>query len=773
MADDIRKLLDSYNANTLWEMANAAGLRVTDERGKRLGKKALIRKMEQEFFTRERVLDSLSRLNERERAVLNRLLLRGGVASTRSLRRETHRAGLVTVDDQPPRGRGSHYYHSVPYAQGYAGHPHRHKSTEFVDVIARLTYHGLVFSKDAPLTTGNTPYKLQFHPGATLFVPQAVRRHLPEPEPIPAEAAWQPEETLGGDPALLLRDLYLYWDFVRRHKVSLLKNGQVGKRSLKAINAILLVPDPTLEKARREEDTERLYLLRLLLEGLSLVCRQGGSLRLCGDDPLHIPPFWSWSEPRQIQACLKAWTEMRPLGNKAVSSQYYPRAAHARQVLLDTLKAMMPAAWIEIEELVEEIADRDPNFLFAEHSRLQDQQRRWSYYYSSIKDLLDKLVKAEQKFVRRCVTGFLHQIGAVELGRVGQRWVALRLTPVGQALVRGETPPAPAEAHQGRLIVQPNFQVMALGPVSLAHLAWLDLCAERTRADRGAFEYRISRDSIYRAQQLGLDARQVLHFLQELHGGDLPQNVRRSLEEWHAHHERIVFRSGVDLLQAADGDLLASFLDDDRIGPLLARGVAPDVAFIAQGQAKELIAALVQRGLFPAVSGDQPSSADKSVLIAADGTIRPVHAVSSLHLRGRLARLAEEQPDGTWKLTPRSVRRAGGSRQKVLRLLEELGRLHRGRLPEGLVAQLKAWGNYYGNAAHETLTLIEFHDRNALTELLAHPDLQPFLRPFPTQDRPLAVVVDGQLAAVREVLARLGVHLREGLDAEAADSQCQ
>lgn len=768
MADkEIQELLNAYHANTLWEIANANGLRATDERGKRLNRHVLMRKMEKEFFTRQRVLASLEKLNWRERAVLDRLLLRGGTASTKSLRREALRAGLVTVDEQPSRGRGGYYYHSVPYADGYAGHPHRSKSTEFVDVIARLTYYGLVFSKDVPLTSGNQPYKLRFHPGATLYVPQAIRRHLPKPEPIQEDKPWQPEETRQGDSALLLRDLYLYWDFVRRNQVPLLKNGLVGKRSLKAINAILLTPDPSLDKARREDETERLYRLRLLLEELGLLRRQKGYLRLTDKDPLHIPPFWTWPEVHQVQACLKAWNGLRVADGAAIEtpSQYAPRPARARQAILDALQRLPADRWIEIEELVEDITDQDPDFLFADHSRLDSHKNRWhyGYYYGSTKTLLAKFEKAEQAFVRASVTGFLHQLGLVELGRVGKQWNAVRLTPLGRAALGGETPPAPAEQDRGRLIVQPNFQVMALGPVQLDALARLDLFAERTRADRGAFEYRLSRDSIYRAQQLGLDARQVLRFLEELNGGALPQNVRRSLEEWHAHHERIVFRSGVHLLQAADGGLLAELMADEQIGPLLARNPAPDVALIAGGREKDLIAALVQRGLFPAVSGDQPASADKSVTVEADGTIRPIHAVPSLHLRGRLSRLAKEQPDGTWKLTPRSIRRAGGSRNKVLRLLDELGRLHRGELPEGLAERIKAWGGYYGDAAYQTLTLIEFRNRQALTELQAIPELGAYLTPFPAGDRALAVVDEAQLDQVREILERLGVHLREGL----------
>jgi hypothetical protein len=772
MVDEITNLLDAYQASTLWEIAGAGGLATTDRKGKRLNKRDLMRKMEAEFFTQSRVSASLARLDERERAVLNRLLLRGGAASTKSLRREVLRAGLVTVAEAPRSRRA--FYRRVRYVEGYVGHPDNADSTKFVDVIARLTYHGLVFSKDAPLSGGTTPYKLQYHPGATLYIPEIIQRLLPEPEPIPVEVPdWQPDQIRTGDPALLLRDLYLYWDFVRWSKVPLLQNGLVGKRSLKAINEVLLVPDPALQEARRENDAERLYLLRTLLEKLDLVHRHRGQLRLTNEDALHIPPFWAWPASRQTKACVDAWVSLGAMtGQDKDAQQYNPRFARARRTVLASLQVLSSNAWFELEEILEDIQDRDPDFLFADHSQIENYRgyRYYGYssnhYYGSTKELLKKLELSEDNFVKGCVTGFLYQIGLVDVGCVGGRWHAVRLTPAGKALLDtkdGQTEAQPIERDTGKLILQPNFQVMAIGPVNLDWLAHLDLFAERERADRGAFEYRISRDSIYRAQQLGMDVPEVLRFLEGLTGAELPQNVRRSLDEWGERHERIVFRTGVSLLQTANAPLLTRLMEAPQTGEYLARSLSPEVALLKNGALTSVVSRLVAQGLFPAVSGDRPESADGSVIIQQDGSIQPIHAVPCLYLRGRLARVAEITSGETWCITAESVRRSGGSKKKVRRLLDELEKLHQGKFPAALTKQIKAWGGYYGDAATETLTLIELRDQDTLDELKKHPDLEPYLTPFPAGDRALAVVPGDKLAEVQEVLARLGVRLREGL----------
>ena len=129
-----------------------------------------------------------------------------------------------------------------------------------------------------------------------------------------------------------------------------------------------------------------------------------------------------------------------------------------------------------------------------------------------------------------------------------------------------------------------------------------------------------------------------------------------------------------------------------------------------------------------------------------------------LHLRGRLARFTEETTEG-WQLTATAVQRAAGSKKKTQQILDQLGKLHRGRLPKTVVEQVKAWGGYYGNASVGTLTLLEFRDQEALAELRQLPELHDLLQPFPAGNRALATVDKSNLTAVRQILTRLGVQI--------------
>ncbi|MBE2200647.1 MAG: helicase-associated domain-containing protein [Anaerolinea sp.] len=766
MSKEIATLLDSYNSNTLWEMARAAQLPNTI--GKKLSKGELIPLMRQEYFKPERIKASYQRLTKTDRDVLNRLLLRDGKISSRVFMRELIRAGLATEAPPAPEPKKQDYWYESGYSiygrvVSHIGSANNAKSTIFEDVLARLTLHGLLFSDGTDFTTGGVSYKLQLHPGDTVYIPAFVRHYLPQPNPVLVEVNnWQPTHILHGDPQLLLRDLYLYWDTVRRSPIEMIQSGFVGKRGLRQLNAALLTPDPMLTSAQKEDETGRLYLLRQLLQELKLVKSQSGVLTTTANSSRAIPDFWQKTTVEQITAVLAAWRAI-PLPfyftNQKAQYKYSPNPARACQLLPQVLAELQADAWIEPDEVLVSLQERDSGFLFILRKQLEGRQS--SYYYGNRAQALADMDKLEQEFVAEVTANFLLPMGLVELGFNNPlanhvNWHAYRLTPLGTAVLHKKT--FHSDAPTGQVIIQPNFQILAMGPVPLNVLAQLDLFAERQKVDRGAFEYHLSRQSVYAAQQMGYAVAEVQRFLEAASPNDLPQNIRRSLGEWAAHHDRIVFRRNVTLLQAADETLLERLLNGAETGKLLARPVGNQVALVKSKQQPRLVSALQEDGLLPAVSGANPEAADKSVIVGEDGRIQPVHAVPSLHLYGRLAHFTAKTEEG-WQLTAQSVARVGGSKKNVQAIVDELGKLNRGRLPRRLVEQIRAWGGYYGSATVGTLTLFEFRDQEALAELRALPELRELLQPFAAGDRALAVVAEEQVTAVQAILSRLGVQV--------------
>jgi hypothetical protein len=264
-------------------------------------------------------------------------------------------------------------------------------------------------------------------------------------------------------------------------------------------------------------------------------------------------------------------------------------------------------------------------------------------------------------------------------------------------------------------------------------------------------------------KQAGTEVDVVIRFLETESAAPLPQNVLRSLEEWGAHHDRIVFRTGVTLLQAADAELLQRLLTVPAVEAKLARKVTPTIAFVMPDRATALTTALFAQGILPTSADADPSHTDNDVLVQPDGAITPVHAVPSIFLTGRLARIAELDTEGVWRLTPAAVQRHGQGREAVQALLNELGRLQRGSLPESVVADIKRWGGFYGKVGVATLTLLEFESKLHLADVCAHPALHEWLTVFPAGERALALAPSDRLAAIEAVLAELGVAIKRGI----------
>ena len=764
MTQEIVDLFDTYHYGALQRMAEIVGL------DRELAKDDLVAEMTASYFTERRIRASLMLLDDTARAVFVRLRQLGGEMATRQLRETLLDEGLV--EEPGAEGgflRGRVYGLGAPYADGnYVGKVERGDSPVFEDVMARLALHGLVFSRDTGNSYSGYPYKVRLHPGATVFIPEAVKRHLPHPEEgLPTPPVWEPQRVETGAPDVLLRDLYLTWDLARRSDIRLIQSGFVGKRSLRAINEALLVPDATLETARREDEARRLHLLCRLLEALGLVQRTADHLLAVEPEGSPIPAFWGWSPGNQVLACLDAWESLGGAEGPSVQiGEYFPRYAQARSILRSFLAELNSEVWFRAEDLLSAIQEEHDSFLFSTHFGPQrSRDNPYGQAYGRSGGGTQFYQRTELRFVKRCLRGFLHEAGVVALGYEADEVRRFGVTEAGRALLNGERPQSLGgqAAGAGKVVVQPTFDVIAMGPLGLDIMARLDLCAERQRVDRAVFEYRLSRTSLDEARRWGVPAEQVIEFLEAVSETSFPQNVRRTMDSWARMQERILFRRAVDLLETAGEDELKGLIDDPEIGPNLARAVAPNVALLEDGRRGALVEALIKRGYLPVTSDARPDSADDSVFVHEDGLIEALHTVPGFLVRSRVERLAEPEGDLTWRLTPRSLGRAGGGRECVLDLLRELERLHCGRLPDGLRQWVKAEGQYYGSAVTETLTLVAFHDREALDELRAEdPEVAALLTPFEAGDRALAVVATERLPDVAERLAAFGVEVRDG-----------
>jgi hypothetical protein len=640
------------------------------------------------------------------------------------------------------------------------------------------------------------------------------------------------------------RDLYLYWSTVRATPLSLTKEGRLYKRDLKVVNAALLHQVEIDQK--NEPELPRLLFLRLLLTDMGLLRKHKDSIRA-----VERPAFLEHSPEQRIRQCYDHWregafwNEVLSIPNLTVHgagsrlSRAPAQLTKARACVTAHIASMHlfsdpDTHWTPIQHLVDSIRAKEYEFLlprdyFPYHSVyyrayenyvshaspyiIYGNAMGWSFSPQFANEAEGWSV-VEAGFIRAILLEPLHWMGLVDIGYIagpeaGDEVVSAipavyRLTPVGAWLL-GVGPEVDMPEERGRVVVQPNFELFALDPISDLTLSQLDEFAERISAER-AIKYRLTRESVYRAQKRGWTTDRIVSVLGELNqpagesapagAASLPQNVVRTLQEWQSLHERVTIHRRASLLQAASGELLAQLRQDPNILSHLVRKAgpapggsetgtaspqdAPDGSTLALispalGETEELVQALERVGYPPLRTRSPQDPILPSLIIDAGESpsttgleIRFHVALPSIYLYKQIDPLARQDDRGRYYLTQSTIQEAVQGGLSVKEIVDRLRALHRGPLPHAVVKQIRAWGHYYGDAAVQTVTLIQIQDSQTLNELLAEPEIRTYLRPFvPDPARALAMFDARDMEKLYEILARYGIDVHDQL-AQAA-----
>jgi len=770
----LRDILNAYNMNVLKVIGRELGI-------KPVQKAALIREIMRGISKKTYVEQATKNLQPPERQTIGLLQVAQGESYTSAIKSKLLRDGVIK--DTPA---GSNRYSSYKGNPNYTGKP------AFEDVIAHLTKCGLVFSRNLRANQK----AIDWTPGEILFIPKSLRSHFPNlasPELTSVTMTAEPAQVLAGSSRTFQRDLGRYWRYIRGKEVlRLTTQGYVYKADLKAINEMLSVPSD-LGAGKGEPDNKRLYFIRRILRDLEVVkLHHDGNVY-----PVFDTPFWGIPAAERVKRTFNAWrdgiawNEILNLPTKARGYRHdygTPKElVAARQKVLNHIQQASAKRWISLRKLTGQIQLRDYGFLFP--------QRRYSgydsFYYRTPSGYASRSTpyhdscnpfgigfdgvtnefqgwgKVEAQFIAHIVSGPLFWMGLVDLGYPAKVQTnlqnpslpaAFRLTPMG-AWVLGLGQVVDIREEGGRVIVQPNFQILAMEPISDQVLIALDHFADVESAGDRVMSYKLTRQSVYRGQQGEWDVPRIIAHLEKVSGNPLPGNVRRSLEEWQVLHERIVFRRGITLLQAADGKILDSLLQDPNLAQVLGRRVTEN-ATLASGTIPQAMNALHKKGWFPLTTPANRRKVPKCARADVDGRLHFIHAAPSIYALGKVAPFSELS-DSQYQITEKSVQAALKHRGTTVdSILESLRSVYIGEPPRNLILDIKAWGKYYGNAKMDTLTLVQFRDKEILSELLADPDISPYLTPFKAGIRALAVVDREHIEKVQRLLADRNIKIR-------------
>lgn len=747
----------------------------------------------EQLFQPSRIRESLYGLSEVETLQLRELVGCGGRANSRDLALYMASSGLLNAEKgtesssltDPLTGTAVRYQRPLDQRNLYnpalpLQYPTPHPHGVFEQALRRLLLLGLVFwSKQANFA--GRDYASGIYDGV-LIVPHAVMEVV--------NAAWDKQEQEQSAPdtkdmesiRAFQRMLYLYWSLVAtlREGLPVVTSGLLSRSALRQV-VESLSPKLLAEQIKAEQEVPHLLFIRLLLMKLELLYERRGVLHAATADAFFTLPLLE-----RARRCYRLWLET-PFWNELLSlpevnvrpgpaplDPAHEEVVQARQMLMKRILQEQPGVWREVPAFIARTKLYVPYLLFPRRygSRTERYSAGNNPYGWDFRLRHGWLTHregwhlVEGGFIRAVVSEPLQWLGLVEVNSE-ENPTAFRPVP-GIALVTSDEPPAIEEPPRGRLIVQPNFELVALAPVSEALLVNLDRFAERVRLEHIA-QYRLTKASVTRAIQVGLHAETIQQALEQAAGSELPQNVQYSLVEWERQARRVELWQGANLLEVDDAALLDTLLADEGTRLLFGRRLSPLLAEVNPHQLAAVQEVLWRRNYLPSVTAAPQHDSllesghfvkrEPQWQLHVDGLLQPRYAVLDLYLAAEVERISERDEKTGWqRITAVSLQRGlsdGFSLEYVVQFLQHYCE---GGVPASFLIRLKLWGGGYGEqqtieVEHAPLLRLS---AQILHDLRADEALEPLLGTEVAQPSHLVRVPPERLEHVIELLRERG-----------------
>lgn len=728
--------LQAYTVNALREIADRVALK-PDNKPPR--KEWLIAKL-CEIIPRDAASPAyIQTLTDGERAALAVMMTREGPFTLPQVARPLVLSGIASTENQLIE-------------------PHKPRTRH---VLFDLLHKGLIVNvATSSLDRGPRVLALQ----TSFDIPAEVRSALPmallhQPEPQPdlfADPKVMPARVVARDPGTFLRELLFVWAELRNQPAQPLKAGGLGKRERRRLAEALGLTEP--------EGLDKVAWLYEVLVALNLVQESGTEISAVDNHAATL--FWAAKPSQHARDIRRAYVRMAaPLckDRAALRLTGYLQGLEIlpcdvlRERIIGTLDQLSTGGWVPFDLIMSLLeGDLPGSLLFSEHT-MGVVYGQLHYYGNAYRREVEKTLSNTELALTRCALEELCAMGLVELGYVSTEAADVSAVRVVQEVTStmssGRAGPSILE-QPWQMILQPDFQVLALGPVPLRVLAGMEHIAQREKLDETVITYRLTRDAVYRALQSGETAEAIAAYLEETTGQAIPQNIQRSLEEWYQQYERIIIRRNIRILQVDTPDRLQAFLDDAELRSVL-NPIDERTAWFLPGNLSLIQQRLRDFELLAAVSQGIQADLPNSMRWQGD-VLEPRTASPSLYVTGALMRFAEPE-DVHWRLTPESIEKASTSGYSPPEIIETLRTLTGPTLPADVEKQILAWGRHFGDGQTAQVRLLRLKRGESLGELrAADPLLHRWLRPLPGTDN-VAIVNEAHWDDVSALLTSWGV----------------
>ena len=674
-------------------------------------------------------------LDAPEAYILRELVACGGRANSRDLALYLTNGDVLTAVKQEVAPAVSERV-QVPVSRSTLSlgtppqYPVAHPHGVFEQAIRHLLLQGLLYWGKQTNFVGRD-YASGIHDGV-LIVPEAVKTIVRElwgtEEPFSTilthhEASAEAED-VGEGVRNLQRALYLYWSLVAslREGLALVNNGLLSRAALRQVMEQMGYSGQAQriqgELIRQESDVPYLLFLRLLLMKLHLLQERQGTLHVLNAEAFFALPLFE--RARRCYAIWQDtpfWNEMLYLPDINVRPGPSPldppheETMRSRHVVIERVEHERLNEWCDLVTFIARTKLYAPYLLFPRQygpraERYMSSSNPYGWDFRLRRGWLthrEGWHMVEGGFIRTVITGPLHWLGVIEVDNDATP-TTFRLTS-GALFLLGNTAPHGDEIPTGRLIVQPNFELVALAPTSEALLVKIDRFAERVSLEHIA-QYRITKASVTRAIQTGLHADDIKTILEQASGGDVPQNVHYSLMEWERQARRIEMWRNAILLEVDESALLDELFAHEQTRSLLGRRLAPCLVEVLPQQLPAIQTFLWQRNYLPSLvtAPTQDIVSDNGHLAVRepqwrlhdDGLLQPFYAVTDLYLMAAVERFSDSDELTGWRrITPTALQRVREANISLDAITHFLQQYCEGGIPPSFLIRLKLWGGGY------------------------------------------------------------------------------
>ena len=380
--------------------------------------------------------------------------------------------------------------------------------------------------------------------------------------------------------------------------------------------AVVVRPGPrgTLTQTHRSRllntllvrDSDRLELIDHLVRQLGFVEERDHQLKL--DSP-KVRTWLRASTAQQLRTLQKGWCdsfEWNELWHipslHCLPTGWKNDPLTSRHRFLDWLAHCPNENWLSVESLIQTLKSTDSDFLRPDG----DYDNWYIRDVASGKYLtgFESWESVEGMLIRDLITRPLFWLGIVELGVDEEVPVSFRITSQGAAFLANDKP-VESESNlpmevSADLTVRVPLEGSLYNRFQVARFS--ESSPNPSEGDTPVFTYRITPESLARARKQQITLPQILAFLEQATGGNLPDEMPVLLTDWEYKTGKITIHRAV-VLETTDDQILQELEHRPQTRRCLQKILGPRAALVAESDWPHLEQELRKLGYLATVEG--------------------------------------------------------------------------------------------------------------------------------------------------------------------------